>query len=121
MVSALATTKFNKYEIKDGEPVKTEEKIPLPIQTLPVSITAARIGDVILLDPNLDEEAVMEARLTFAFDGRGSLCAAQMGSSENLAGGFTKEQVLEVVEIAKLKAEEIGGLIRRQIGHAEKG
>ncbi len=121
VVSALATTKFDKYEIKDGEVVKTEEKIPLPIKTIPISVTAGRIGDVIFLDPNLDEETVMEARLTLAFDGRGNLCAAQMGGSENVAGGFTKEQVLKVVEIAKLKAEEIGGLIRRQIGYAEEG
>ncbi len=121
IVSALARAKFNKYVIKNGEPVKADEKIPLPIQTVPVSITAARIGDVILLDPNLDEETVMEARLTFAFDGRGNLCAAQMGGSESTSEGFTKEQVLKVVEIAKLKAEEIGGLIRRQIGYAEEG
>lgn len=121
VVSALATTKFNKYELKDGKITKTEDRVPLPIQAIPVSITACRIGDVIILDPNLDEEALMEARLTLTFDGRGNICAAQMGSSEKLAGGFTEEEIFKIMEIAKLKAEEIGGVIRRQIGYAEKG
>jgi exosome complex component RRP42 len=114
VVSALATTKYRKYELSDGELVKTDEFVPLPITTIPVSITAARIGDIIIFDPSADEETVMEARLTVAFDGRGNLCAAQMGGN----GGFTKEQILKVVEKAKLKAEEIGELLRREIERA---
>ncbi len=46
VVSALMTTKMPKFEIgAEGQPVRTEEKEPLPIQTIPISVTFARIGD----------------------------------------------------------------------------
>ena len=114
VVAALATTKYRKYELTENGELKATDKFEkLPITTIPISITAFRIGDVILLDPNADEETLVEARLTFTFDGRGNLCAAQMGGSK----GFSKDQVLKIIEIAKLKAEEIGGLLRRQVGY----
>jgi len=46
VVSSLMTAKIPKYVLDEkGLPSKTDETVPLPIQTVPVSITMARIGD----------------------------------------------------------------------------
>src|SRR5579871_6557915 len=91
VVAALLTAKVSKYEIKEegGQPQKSEEKMPLPIQTVPCAVTMARIGDNLLVDPTSEEEAVMDARITFVSDDRGNICAGQKG----LPGSFSVEQI----------------------------
>ena len=82
VVAALMTTKMPKFEIgAEGQPVRTEEKEPLPIQTIPISVTFARIGDHLIVDPTSEEEAVMDARITLVSDDRGNICAGQKRSS----------------------------------------
>src|ERR671913_812341 len=51
VVSALLTSKFPIYEIKDEQVVDTGKTMPPPITTMPISITAVRIGESVLLDP----------------------------------------------------------------------
>jgi len=87
---------------------KTEEAIPLPIQTVPIAITQARIGDNLLVDPTPEEEAVMEARITLVSDDRGNICAGQKG----LPGTLTIDQVLQAVNTAKLKGEEVRSIVK---------
>ena len=110
VVSSLLTAKIPKYHVDDkGQPVKTDETIPLPIQTIPVSITLARIGDHLLVDPTSEEEALMEARITFVSDDKGNICAGQKG----MPGSLTQHQVLDAANIARLKGEETRSLIKQ--------
>jgi exosome complex component RRP42 len=110
VIAALLTTKIPKYTLDaEGKPVKTDETIPLPIQTVPVAITQARIGDNLLVDPTPEEEAVMESRITLVSDDRGNICAGQKG----LPGTLTIDQVLQAVNTAKLKGEEIRSIIKK--------
>ena len=103
VVASLLTTKIPKYTIDEkGPPVKTEETTPLPIQTIPVSMTMAKIGDHLLLDPTSEEEALMDARITFVTDDRGNICAGQKG----MPGSLTTQQVLQAASTARLKGEE---------------
>ncbi len=103
VVASLLTTKISKYTIDEkGPPVKTDETVPLPIQTIPVSMTMARIGDHLLLDPTSEEEALMDARITFVSDDRGNICAGQKG----MPGSLTTQQVLQAASTARLKGEE---------------
>ncbi len=113
-VAAILSAKIPKYEIpaEGGAPVKTNEKIALPIQTVPVAVTMAKIGDHLLVDPNSEEEAVMETRITFVSDDRGNVCAGQKG----LAGSFTLDQVVSAVSTAKLKGEEVRSIIKQGVG-----
>ncbi|MDG6921830.1 MAG: exosome complex protein Rrp42 [Nitrososphaerota archaeon] len=115
VIAALLTAKIPKYTLDaDGKPVKTDETIPLPIQTVPVAITQARIGDNLLVDPMPEEEAVMEARITLVSDDRGNICAAQKG----LPGTLTIDQVLQAASTAKLKGEEIRSIIKKGANYA---
>ncbi|HZW57795.1 MAG TPA: exosome complex protein Rrp42 [Nitrososphaerales archaeon] len=112
VVAALLTTKIPKYEISaEGQPVKTEETMSLPIQTVPISVTFAKIGNQLLVDPASEEEAVMDARLTLVSDDRGNICAGQKGQ----AGTLSPEQILLAASTAKLKGEEIRAQIKRGI------
>jgi exosome complex component RRP42 len=112
-VAAILTTKIPKYEVpaEGGAPIRTEEKIPLPVQTIPVAVTMAKIGENLVVDPTSEEEAVMESRITFVSDDRGNVCAGQKG----LPGSFTLDQVLFAARTAKLKGEEVRTIIKQGV------
>ncbi len=73
------------------------EDYPLPVLHQPVSITAVKIDDKILVDPTHDEERVADARLTVATIENGNLCAMQKG----LDGAFTTEEVFKIVDLSR--------------------
>lgn len=115
-VTALLTTKVPKYELQGaesgGELKKTEEMTPLPIQTVPVAVTMAKIGDYLIVDPTSEEEAVMDARITFVSDDRGNICAGQKG----LSGSFSPDQIAFAASTAKLKGEQIRSILKQGAG-----
>lgn len=102
-LAALLSAKMNEYEVKNGEIVYKPELKPLPVQNHPVAITLAKIGKSLVVDPSLNEEQVMSARLTVASDKNGRICAMQKGGSEALS----VEEVKEGVALALSKAPEI--------------
>jgi exosome complex component RRP42 len=102
-MSALLNTKMVNYE-KENDEVKIKSGYsPLPIKKRPVTVTCAKIGDRLVVDPLLDEEQVMDARISIAIDDDDNICAIQKGGS----GYFEPKQVLEAAKIAKEKANEI--------------
>jgi exosome complex component RRP42 len=103
VVLALLTSKFPIYEIKDEKVVDTGKVQDPPINTVPVSITFARIGDSLMLDPTTEEEVCMDARITLTTNSDGEYTAVQKGSN----GYLTKEQVLQAADIAMTKGQEL--------------
>src|SRR4029079_1140306 len=87
VVSALISSKLPIFEIQDGKVVDTGNKRDPPITTMPISITAVRIGDAVILDPTSEEEACMDARITITTNSDGHFTAMQKGST----GAFTIE------------------------------
>ncbi len=102
-LAALLNTKVFKYKLKEGEIKISPGYKQLPIRNHPIAVTSAKINDNLVVDPGLDEEQVMEARLTITFEKDGKICAVQKGGY----GLFTTKQILEAAEIAKEKAEEL--------------
>jgi len=109
-LAALINTKMFKYDVVDGEVVKKPGYTPLPIVDYPIAVTFAKIGDKLILDAGIDEEEVMDARLTITMDKDGNICAIQKGGG---SGYFTKEQILEAAKIAQTKSEELRKLVVR--------
>lgn len=107
-VASLMNSKLPVFEIRDGKVVDTGEKQNSPITTLPVSITAVRIGDSILLDPTAEEEACMDARITITTNSDNNFAAVQKGST----GTFTLEQLKQIAASAKTKGEEVRNKIK---------
>jgi len=103
VVSALLNSKLPVFEIRDRKVVDTGEKQNPPITTLPVSITAVRIGDSIILDPTAEEEACMDSRITITTNSDHNFAAIQKGST----GAFTVEQLKRAAATARIKGEEI--------------
>ncbi len=106
-VAGILSCTVPKYEIKNEAPVLVEGVTSKPpIKTLPVSVTMAKIGDYIVIDPSKDEESCMDARITITTNSDGNICAVQKGGSD----GFTAEQLLQCSEMALV----VGRKIRKQ-------
>ena len=102
-VAALMNTKMANYEVKDGELVIKQGYTPLPMKSHPITVTLGKINNKLLVDLWLEEEQVMDARLTMAFNEDGNICAVQKGG----AGSFTQQQILEGMKLAQEKAAEL--------------
>jgi exosome complex component RRP42 len=100
---------FN-YEVKEGEVKIKPGYKPLPIRNYPIAVTFAKFNDKLVVDPGLDEEEVMDARLTMTIEKDGKICAIQKGG----LGYFTAEQVFEASKIALQKAEEQRKLVVKE-------
>jgi len=109
-LAALVNTKMFNYEVKEGEiKIKPGYK-PLPLRNYPVAVTHAKIGDKLIVDPWLEEEQVMDARLTLGIEKDGKVCATQKGGD----GYFTPQEVFEASKIAQQKAVELRKLVVKE-------
>jgi exosome complex component RRP42 len=102
-VSALRNAKMSNYEIEDGEVKFTSGYTPLPVKKHPITVTLAQINGKLVVDPWLEEEQVMDARISMAIDEDNNICAIQKGGS----GYFTPEKILEAARTAQEKAKEL--------------
>ena len=107
-LAALVNTKMFKYTVEDGKIVKKPGYTPLPIVDYPIAVTFAKIGNKLILDTMLDEEQVMDARLTITMNKDGNICAVQKGGG---SGYFTREEILEATKIASKKTAELRKLV----------
>lgn len=110
-LAAVLTAKVPRVQYKLGD-----KDIPLPLTTTepPISATVAKIGSALMIDPNLDEDLVFDARLTVACDVDGNIRAMQKGGS----GSFSVDEVRKVI-----KMSQSGSALIRQVIHdaAAKG
>jgi exosome complex component RRP42 len=102
-MAALLNTKMPNYEIKDGELKIKQGYTPLPMKSHPITVTIGKVNNYLIVDPWLEEEQVMDSRISFAFNDDGNICAIQKGGS----GYFTLQQILEASKIAREKAAEL--------------
>ncbi|MCW4016437.1 MAG: exosome complex protein Rrp42 [Candidatus Bathyarchaeota archaeon] len=103
-LAALVNTKMFKYTVEEGEIVKKPGYTPLPMLDYPIAVTFAKIGNKLILDTGLDEEQVMDARLTITMNKDGNICAIQKGGG---SGYFTREEISEATKIAVEKTAEL--------------
>ncbi|MEM3241805.1 MAG: exosome complex protein Rrp42 [Conexivisphaerales archaeon] len=116
-VAALMTSSFNVYRIDGDIPVKTDEKMAMPITDFAVSLTFAKIGGSIVIDPTWEEEGIMDARLTAVYDNDGRICAMQKGGS----GGLKIDDVFQMVDLGKAKYLDIRKKIVEMVENAKSG
>ena len=114
-LAAIMTSKIPKWEMKDDIPVLVEGEIDPPITTIPISVTMGRIGEFILADPNIDEWACLDARITIATNSDGNIVALQKGGND----GFTYEQLVKCSEIAISSGAKIREIIKKAVGEPQ--
>ena len=109
-ITALKTTRFPKTEngiIKYGE--LTDQ--PLPITKEPIAVTVIKIGDKLIVDPSVDEEKIIDTKLTVTSMPEGMLCALQKGGD----GTLSLEEIAQMVEIGIAKAHELREVLNRAL------
>ena len=109
-LAALTNTKIFNYEVKDDEVVIKPGYKKLPLRNSPIAVTFAKINDRLVVDPWLEEEGVMEARLTVIMEKEGKICAMQKGGR----GYLTPKQILEAVKVASEKSKELRKLVVKE-------
>jgi len=113
-VAAIITSTIPKWEMKDDKPVLIEnQESDAPITTIPISVTMGRIGEFIIVDPNIDEWGCLDARITITTNSDGNIVALQKGGSD----GFTLEQLVKCSELSIT----IGKKIREVVKQATEG
>jgi len=100
-ITALLNTKIPKYE--DKRVVYGEYSGKLPMKDVPIAVTIEKISDKLLIDPNLEEENALEARITVATNKKGEICALQKGGN----GYFTTAELEKAADLSILKGKEL--------------
>ena len=110
-MAALTNTKLNKVSIDEEteEVTLLDETEPLPRNGCVASLTYVKINDFILYDPNLIEDRGKTARFSLAMTNEGLVCSMQKGE----AGIFSKEEILTILEKAKVRVKDLIDLIEQ--------
>ena len=107
-VAALINTRIPETRIENGEIIVDHEKmIPLPIKEKALMTTFAKIGGELIIDPSLEEEQIMDARISIGIREDGSICAMQKGGANPL----TKDEVIKAIS----KSQEITKELRKYL------
>jgi len=96
-IAALLTTKVPASRFGLGE------DYPLPVKDIPIATTAIEFSDVLMFDPDSDEESIANTKLTVITTADGNICGMQKSG----VGVLTPDQVYRIVDIAGEKAKEI--------------
>ncbi|MBW9140573.1 MAG: exosome complex protein Rrp42 [Candidatus Aramenus sp.] len=98
-VAALYNAKLPKVVNENGEikVVKEEKGDRLPILFPVVTVTAAKIGKYIVIDPDLEEEAIADAKLSISYTPEGRI----VGMQKSGAGSFSVQEVLYIENTAR--------------------
>lgn len=106
-LAALAALKDAKFPAFDGEKVDYKQKTDkeLPLEKMPIAVTVIKIGHNFIVDPDIEEEKAIDARLTVSSIEDGTLCALQKGGDFPL----TVEEIDKLLEIGIEKGKELRG------------
>lgn len=101
VVSALRTAKMKKYKVKDDKVEASDELVPVPVERTPVSVTLARIGERLVVDPGTEEEAAMDMRITITTDDDGNICASQKGEASTISPSLVLQAADTSIRVGK--------------------
>lgn len=97
-MAALSSAKMPEIAVEDDEVKLNREKLknPVPVDRRVVIVTVGKIGEYLLVDPTLEEESLLDARLAIAVSDDGRIVGMQkMGM-----GTFTAEEVRKALSMA---------------------
>lgn len=101
-VAALQDMKFPKLEDKKVVfSEKTDKRLKLTC--LPITVNVCKIGSHFIIDPTIEEEQNIDARLSVCTLDNGDLCALQKGGDEPL----TIEEIGKIIDIASAEGKEL--------------
>ncbi len=109
--AALLDAKIPKVE--DDEIVRHEYLKALELNEIPLYTTFVKIGKLIMVDPRLEEEHALDARLSVATVDDGHITALQKGGN----GSFTKGEISFMLEEAIKKGRELRKKLKEAVSN----
>ncbi len=107
-LAALKDAKYPKYDEKKGEIIYEKSSKKLVLKELPISVTILKINGKYIVDPLLEEEGAMSARLTVGSTEDGRVCALQKGGD----GFLTDVDIEKMIEMGIKKGKELRKFIK---------
>jgi len=95
-VSALLTGNLYETEINEDDIILKENKIPIPINHVPIFVTIGKIQNKLIVDPTFEEELVLDAKITYTIDENNNICGIQKSGT----AGFTIDELIMARDIA---------------------
>jgi len=105
-IAALISAKIPRYE--DEKVIYGEYTGKIPLVDTPIAVTISKISNKLLIDPNLEEENALDARVTIATNENGDICAIQKGGT----GFFTTDELKKAADLSIEKGKELRKLVK---------
>ncbi len=112
-VCALKMAKIPKYDSKNEQVLFGEwsdKKIPLS-KEVPISITAHKIGETMVVDPTREEEDISEARITIGGTPEGIISSIQKGNSKELS----VEEIHKIIDLTEKTRKKVFSSIEKSL------
>jgi len=113
---ALNTARIPSITGIEGENIivdKRKKDKPLALNLNVVTVTIGIIDEYLIVDPSLEEELVLDAKITIGFDENGRITGIQKTGMS----GITPNKLDDIIELASRKASELHGLIREVLNN----
>ncbi|WP_440060200.1 exosome complex protein Rrp42 [Thermogladius sp. 4427co] len=115
---ALATAKLPKLEVSpEGfKIVRNTRENPIPVNLLVATVTMGILDNIIIVDPSLEEESVINTYLTISVDEKGRIVGIQKRGSQSISF----KTLDTAIEVALKKGGQIINLIRSIINNPQE-
>lgn len=118
-LAALLTTRVPKYTVTENELIlvdKSSYAETLPVVKKAVTITIGKLGDSLIVDPTIEEEKVMTAKLIVGVGDDGSIAGLQKSGD----GYLTVQEIERAIELALRKGGELLSKVAESLKKPEK-
>lgn len=111
-VTALKSARMPKYDAKEEKVLFgefTDDKLLLS-KTIPLSITAHKVGKNFIVDPTREEEDVSETRVTMGSSG-GTIFSMQKGEEKSL----TLDEMNQILDLVEKTEKELSAKLKKYL------
>ncbi len=106
-LAALLNTHMPKLDA-EGNIVREEREGKLPVVHKPVTVSVCKVGDKLFLDPILEEESVIDAKLSIGVREDDKICSIQKQGSNGIEFGVLEK----MIDIAIEKSKELRKMVK---------
>ncbi len=107
LASLVALLNTNIPKIVDDKVVRNEFERKLPVEHKPITVSVCKVGNKYILDPVLEEENILDAKLSVGVREDDKICALQKQGSK----GLEFDEIETMVDLAMEKTKQIRKLI----------
>ena len=106
-LTAIVNTQIPKVD-EEGKLIRGQPEKRLPVVHKPVTVSVCKVGDKLFLDPTLEEESIIDSKLTVAIREDDKICAMQKQGSK----GIEFDTIEKMLTIAIEKSKELRKLVK---------